>query len=144
LSFNDFELVLGESYFIKSSTESSWSIEGYIIVIEEIAIPHTDGYSAESLCDEIISQGVIAVEVDRWHNGEGHICGLRFNDFAIERGRGYFVKSNSSGTVTPTAIYRQAQDLPPFTGKHKTLPLPLNKLHKYTYFFMYNILSKTC
>jgi hypothetical protein len=81
-----------------------------------LSLPHTDGYTAGSLCDEIISQGVTAVEIDRWYTGgwDGHICGLPFNDFDIERGRGYFVKTTSSGTVTPSEL----------AGKRKTLPLP--------------------
>jgi hypothetical protein len=111
--------VLGEGYFIKSGTESRWSIEGYIMAEavpltlqigwNSIAIPHTDAHSAESLCDDFIAQGVIAIEIDRWYTGgwEGHICGLPFNDFDIERGTGYFVKSNSSGTITPTLQARK-------------------------------------
>jgi hypothetical protein len=111
LPFNNFDLVLGASYFIKSGSESSWIIEGYEVIEpvsldlqigwNSIAIPHTQGYTASSLCDDIISQGVTAVEIDRWHNGgwDGHICGLPFNDFDIERGVGYFVKATSSGTI---------------------------------------------
>jgi hypothetical protein len=124
--FNDFALELGSDYFIKSNTSSSWITLGYQVTEavpltlqigwNSIAIPHTDGYTAQSLCDEIISQGVTAVEIDRWHNGgwDGHICGLSFNDFAIERGVGYFVKATSSGTVTPSGL----------AGKRKRLPLP--------------------
>ena len=112
--FNNFELILGSEYFIKSNTSSSWTIEGYQVTEplsltlqigwNSISIPHTDVYNASSLCDEIISQGVTAVEIDRWHNGgwEGHICGLPFNHFPIERGTGYFVKTSSAGTVTPS------------------------------------------
>jgi hypothetical protein len=114
LSFNDFEIEMATSYFIKSNATSSWSIEGSSVSEplsltlqmgwNSIAIPHTDAYTAESLCDEIINQGGSAVEIDRWHNGgwDGHICGLGFNDFDIERGKGYFVKSSSSSTVTPS------------------------------------------
>jgi len=45
-------------------------------------------YTAESVCDEIISQGGDVVEIDRWYASgwDGHICGLPFNDFAIELG----------------------------------------------------------
>ena len=115
LPFNNFELVLGSDYFIKSSSASTWTIEGYEVTEpvsltlhfgwNSIGIPHTDAYTAESLCDEIISQGVTAVEIDRWHNGgwEGHVCGLPFNDFTIERGIGYFIKASSAGTVIPDA-----------------------------------------
>ncbi|MGB0384478.1 MAG: alginate lyase family protein [Ardenticatenaceae bacterium] len=121
-SFNNFELVLSEGYFIKSGSQSTWTIEGNIIEAtpltlrvswNSIAIPHTEAYTAESLCDEMISQGVTVLEIDRWHNSgwQGHICGLPFNDFNIERATGYFVKTSSAGTVTPSApaTLRQAQ-----------------------------------
>ena len=116
LSFNDFEIEMGRSYFIKSNATSNWSMEGYQVTEavsltlqvgwNPIAISHTDAYSAESLCDDIIAQGVSVVEIDRWHNGgwEGHICGLPFNDFNIERGTGYFIKSESSGSVKPSEL----------------------------------------
>ena len=114
LPFNNFELLLGSSYFIKSGSQSTWEIEGYQVTEPlsltlhvgwtSIGIPHTDLYSAHTLCDEIIAQGVTAVEIDRWHNGgwQGYICGLPFNHFQIERGVGYFIKSSSAGTVTPS------------------------------------------
>ena len=114
LSFNDFALELGSDYFIKSNTSSSWNIEGYQVTEavplslqigwNSIGIPHTDAYTASSLCDKINAQGVTAVEIDRWHNGgwDGHICGQSFNNFAIEPGKGYFVKASSSGIVTPS------------------------------------------
>ncbi|MGB0384969.1 MAG: fibronectin type III domain-containing protein [Ardenticatenaceae bacterium] len=115
LPFNDFDLVLGESYFIRSNSASNWSIAGRRVTEalpltvqtgwNSIAIPHTDSYTAESLCDDMISQGVDVVEIDRWHNSgwQGHICGVPFNNFDIERHTGYFIKSNSSGTMSPTA-----------------------------------------
>ena len=115
LPFNNFELLLGSSYFIKSGSQSTWEIEGYQVTEPlsltlhvgwtSIGIPHTDLYTADTLCDEIIAQGVTAVEIDRWHNGgwQGYICGLPFNHFQIERGVGYFIKSSSAGTVTPSA-----------------------------------------
>ena len=69
-------------------------------------MPHADGCTAEELCQEIIGQGVAAVEIDRWYAGgwDGHICGLPFNDFTTERGKGYFVKAASAGVVTPTCM----------------------------------------
>jgi hypothetical protein len=113
--FNNFEMLLGSDYFIKSTTSSTWEIIGYEVIEpvplelqfgwNSIGIPHTDAYSAESLCDEIIEQGVTAVEIDRWYAGgwDGHICGLPFNDFDIERGTGYFIRTSSAGTVIPNA-----------------------------------------
>jgi hypothetical protein len=113
--FNNFTLDLARGYFIKANHASDWTISGtlgsYAVSLtlqagwNSLSLPHTEGYTAESLCDEIISQGVSALEIDRWHTGgwAGHICGLSFNDFALERGQGYFVKASSAGTVIPPA-----------------------------------------
>ncbi|UCC64994.1 MAG: fibronectin type III domain-containing protein, partial [Anaerolineae bacterium] len=125
LPFNDFPIELGADYFIRSDATSVWTILGYAVTAgvpldlqigwNSIGVPHTDAYTAESLCDEIISQGVTAVEIDRWYAGgwEGHICGLPFNDFPIEIGKGYFVKADSSGTVILTALAFQSQQAEP-------------------------------
>ena len=113
--FNNFTLEMNSGYFIKSDGVTTWTVQGLPmssatlnlqIGWNSISLPHTDGYTAESLCQKIISQGVTAVEIDRWNAGgwEGHICGLPFNDFNIERGKGYFVKTTSAGTVTPPPV----------------------------------------
>ena len=111
--FNNFDIELGVGYFIKADAVSDWSISGSSVSSasplnlqigwNSISLPHTEAYSAESLCNAI-NQHVTVLEIDRWHNGgwQGHPCGLPFNDFPIERGKGYFVKSSSSGTVTPS------------------------------------------
>jgi PKD repeat protein len=124
LPFNDFTLGLGSSYFIKSNTASTWVIEGVEITEavpltlqvgwNSIGIPHTDSYTAESLCQEMINQGVTAIEIDRWYASgwDGHICGLPFNNFNLERDRGYFVKSSTSGTVTPSELAGKREALP--------------------------------
>ena len=113
LPFNDFAIELGSDYFIRSNAVSTWTIEGYEVTTgvpldlqigwNSIGVPHSDACTAESLCDEIIDQGVTAIEIDRWYASgwDGHICGLPFNDFDIEIGKGYFVKSASACTVTP-------------------------------------------
>lgn len=114
LPFNDFPIDVGIGYFVQSSSVSTWTVAGFKISYpvpldlqvgwNSVSIPHTDAYTAKTLCEEIISQGVAAVEIDRWHAGgwQGHVCGLPFNDFPIERGKGYFVKSDSAGEVIPT------------------------------------------
>jgi predicted outer membrane repeat protein len=133
-TFNNFTLVLGAGYFIRANQADTWTITGTAVTEpvpfelqigwNSINIPHTDSYTAESLCDEIISQGVTALEIDRWYLGgwDGHICGLSFNDYPIERGTGYFVKTSSSGTVTPSEL---AGTVTPseLAGKRKTLHL---------------------
>ncbi|MBC8422396.1 MAG: immune inhibitor A, partial [Chloroflexi bacterium] len=116
LPFNDFAIELGSDYFIKSSAVITWTIEGYPVTTSvpldleigwnSIGIPHTEAYTAESLCEEINDQcgEGVAVEVDRWHASgwDGHICGLPFNNFAIEIGKGYFVKASGACAVTPS------------------------------------------
>ncbi|MBC8249799.1 MAG: hypothetical protein H8E90_08990, partial [Anaerolineales bacterium] len=116
LPFNDFDVELGSDYFIRSDAVSIWTIEGYEVTTgvplelqvgwNSIGIPHTDAYTAQSLCDEINGHcgAGTAVEVDRWYASgwDGHICGLPFNDFAIEIGKGYFVKASGACTVTPS------------------------------------------
>ncbi|MGB0383990.1 MAG: FG-GAP-like repeat-containing protein [Ardenticatenaceae bacterium] len=111
---NDATLNLAAGYFIKANQASSWTIEGTAVISPQalhlqvgwnsISVPHTDAYTASSLCDEIISQSVAAVEINRWHNAgwQGHICGESFNNFDIARDKAYFVKVSSPGTVIPT------------------------------------------
>jgi hypothetical protein len=113
LPFNNFAIDVGTGYFVKSTAVSTWTVGGFKISDpvpldleigwNSVSIPHSGAYSAESLCDEITNQGVTALEIDRWYAGgwQGHICGLPFNDFAIEPGKGYFVKAGSAGQVTP-------------------------------------------
>jgi hypothetical protein len=115
LPFNDFTIDLGTGYFVKSSEVSTWTVGGFKIHDavpldlqvgwNAVSVPHSDAYTAESLCNEITAQGVTALEIDRWHAGgwQGHICGLPFNDFPIELGKGYFIKADSAGQVVPTA-----------------------------------------
>jgi len=136
LPFNDFPLALGSSYFVKSNTASTWVIEGVEITEavpltlqvgwNSIGIPHTDSYTAESLCQEIINQGVTAIEIDRWYASgwDGHICGLPFNNFNIERDHGYFVKTSSAGTITPSEPASSPLQQPQSTGTLSQAALP--------------------
>ncbi|MGB0384991.1 MAG: peroxidase family protein [Ardenticatenaceae bacterium] len=114
--FNVFDLELAQGYFLKSNQASTWTIQGPRVSTplplplqagwNSISVPHTDGYTAKTLCDEIISQGVTALEIDGWINGGwlGHVCGRPFNNFDIEPGLAYFVKSSNAGTVTLPAV----------------------------------------
>jgi hypothetical protein len=132
LPFNNFDIELGQGYFVKLEGPCTWCIDGVCVSSgvplnleigwNSISIPHSGACNAETLCSEIQSQGVDAVEIDRWHYGgwEGNICGLALNDFDIEQGGGYFVKAASGGIVTPdcpivSAARREAAkpDAPP-------------------------------
>ncbi len=114
-SGNDFGLALGGGYFVRNNTASVWNLAGEPVTQpvsltlssgwNAISIPHTGAYTAASLCSEIIGQGAPAVEVVRWLDSgwSGHICGLPFGDFAIERHQGYFLRVNGSWVITPQA-----------------------------------------
>ncbi|MGB0386144.1 MAG: choice-of-anchor B family protein [Ardenticatenaceae bacterium] len=126
-TFNNFTLEINNGYFVHSDAVATWSIEGLPINSptldlqigwNSISLPHTDGYTAESLCDEIIDQGVTAVEINRWYAGgwDGHICNQSFNDFAINPGKGYFIKSTSAGPVTPPAVASPSPGQQPSEG----------------------------
>ncbi len=56
------------------------------------------GYQAEGLCQDINGDGGSVTECDRYAGGrwEGHVCGLPFGNWAVEDGRGYFVKSGGT------------------------------------------------
>lgn len=134
LAFNNFNLVLGSDYFVKTAAASTWNLEGWAVTApvpltlqigwNSIGVPHTGSFTAETLCQEIISQGVTAQEIDRWVAGgwAGHICGLPFNDFPIAIGTGYFVKSSSAGVVTPTS--NRVGQHPAAGDQPVTLPTP--------------------
>lgn len=112
---NDFGLALGGGYFVRNNTASVWNLAGEPVTQpvsltlksgwNAISIPHTGAYTAASLCNEIISQGAPAVEIDRWLDSgwSGHICGLPFGDFPIERHRGYFLRVSGNWVITPQA-----------------------------------------
>ena len=59
-------------------------------------------YTAQSLLDDINSQGGTCNEIDQWINGgwAAHINGLPFNNFPIELGHGYFVRCDNAGSWT--------------------------------------------
>ena len=59
-------------------------------------------YTAQAVLDEINAQGGACSEVDRWLNGgwDAHINNLPFNDFAVEPGKGYFLKCTANSQWT--------------------------------------------
>ena len=60
-------------------------------------------YTASLLLSEINRQGGGATEICRWYAGgwSCHVKGLPFNDFAIELGKGYFIKATRPSTFKP-------------------------------------------
>lgn len=59
----------------------------------------SSSYTAESVCGEINAQSGSVTRIVRWHNGgwDPHVCGIPFNDFPIELGWGYLVRSDQAG-----------------------------------------------
>jgi hypothetical protein len=111
LPFNDFSILPGEGYFVRSECPSLWCQDGAVIASplridlflgwNSVSLPlwAVEG-TAESVCQEIEVQGGDAVEIDRFVNGGwvGHICGLPFNDFPVVPGEGYFIRVAADST----------------------------------------------
>ena len=68
-----------------------------------LALPVSAPLTASGLLADINAQGGACTEIDRWWNGgwNAFIGGLPFNNFAIENGRGYFVKCAAPSTYVP-------------------------------------------
>jgi len=108
VSFNNFDINLGEGYFLKCLNNADWDIYG-MEMWEEIPIDLLAGwtlislpyppneYKAQSLLDRLNAEGDFCTEVDRWLNGgwNAHINGVGYNNFDIEPDQGYFVRCTS-------------------------------------------------
>jgi hypothetical protein len=117
---NDFPIEMGTGYFIRSQVASTWTIQGKPVTgvtpidlqagWNAISLPTTYGHTAASLCQIINDQSAGATQIVRWSSSgwDGHNCGYPFNDFSIERGRGYFVKVNSAKTVILSSMAQSA------------------------------------
>jgi hypothetical protein len=113
LPFGDFAIALNEGYFVRANGLSNWTLVGYSLQPQAIAlhagwnliaVPSGD-YTAESLGRDINGQGGSATIVQHW-DGSGwqtHQVGLPFGDFPIVVGQGYFVRCNSASTWMPTS-----------------------------------------
>jgi hypothetical protein len=69
-----------------------------------LPVSPTVSYTAQSLLAEINAQGGNVTEIDRWNQVTGewvaYISGGPFPNYAIELGKGYFVKCNTPSTWT--------------------------------------------
>jgi hypothetical protein len=114
LPFNGFSLAPGAGFLFKCAQASVWSLTGYPIQQPNtftldagwnlIAIPYSSTpLTAASLLAGINAQGGTGLEVDRWLNGEWSVYtnGSPLTDFAIENGKGYFVKCSASSSYVP-------------------------------------------
>jgi len=89
------------------SLAASWNLLGLTVRAD----PPT---TAQAVCSEIASQGSGLQEIERWWNGgwDAHVCGLPFNNFTLDLGRGYFLRASAAGGWTRT-------------GTPSTSPLPV-------------------
>ncbi len=114
LSFNNFDVMLGQGYFIRCTSAGNWSLPGYTLSAgvaislqpgwNLVALPHPPSeYTAQSWLEGITSQGGACSEIDRWQNGgwNSFINGLPFNNFDIEPNRGYFIRCSRPSSFTP-------------------------------------------
>jgi len=113
LPLNDFPIQLYQGYFVRAATPGTWTVSGQAITTPQainlaagwnlIAIPYSTTLTAESLGQNINAQGGQVQEVAQWYAGGWsiHIVGLPFNDFPIQPGRGYFVRTNRPVTWFP-------------------------------------------
>ena len=112
---NNFNILEGLGYYVKCSGDGIWSqVSDYfnnpiainlLVGWNALSIPYsTTNYTAESLLDEIDSQGGNCSEIDRWYSGgwNAHIHNVPTNDFDILAGEGYYIKCSNSSTWTPT------------------------------------------
>ena len=112
---NDFAIETGRGYFVRTSRSATWSYAGFR-AMTPAPLPLATGWNligvangsasaptAPGTCTTLEGAGAGPGEVNRWVNGgwEPHLCGFAPNPFAIESGRGYFVRVNWPVTWTP-------------------------------------------
>ncbi len=111
---NNFPIVAGEGYFIRTNWPGQASLSGLYSTLASIAIPA--GYSmisfpraltgvtnAEELLQAMQTQGIDVRLVVRWFAGRWlpHDLGSQANNFPITPGEGYFIRNfGNSGTFT--------------------------------------------
>lgn len=114
LPFNNFSLEPGKGYFVRCTTASTWSMTGELIMAP-VPLELTPGWNlvalpygphadlAQAWLNDIIAQGGAATEVNRWLNGgwDAFINGLPFNNFAIAKTQGYFIRMGNGVSYVP-------------------------------------------
>jgi subtilisin family serine protease len=115
--FNDFDVVPGEPYFLRSDRRSLLRLPAGQRVAPRNVILLTTGWNfvtvsptagrltAELACSQIEAEGGVADEIDHWDaetgNWVGHICGLSFGDFEMKPDQGYFIKARARHVWRP-------------------------------------------
>jgi kexin len=114
----NFDLALGEGYFIKLAAAGTWRVVGAqpssVVPLtigagwNLVSVPYsTTAYRAQDLINAINAQGGSVSQVSKWNNSAGvwesRINGLPLEiyNFDIVPGEGYFIRSASSSSFTP-------------------------------------------
>lgn len=113
---NDFRIEPGSGYMVKAQSPSIWTLPPDAPAIYQIKLnkgwvmlgaPYcadgaTSCYTAATWAAALNAQGGGIVEIDRWVNGSwsAYQVGFPFNDFAVEAGHAYFVRTTALSTWT--------------------------------------------
>jgi hypothetical protein len=114
LPFNNFNLALGQAYFVRCATTSTWQAFGTPLSASVavdlvpgwnlLSVPYPTGLLAHDVLLGIEADLGACSEVDRWDNGGwvAHPYAPSFlNNFAIAPNDGYFVRCTTGTTFTP-------------------------------------------
>lgn len=76
--------------------QEGWNAFGFSILVTDPTLNLPVSY----LCGQVVDSQYEIVEVDRWQNGgwDAHMCGLEFNNYLVEAGRGYLLRAVNSET----------------------------------------------
>ena len=113
---NDFQLTLGNGYFIRLTAPATWTYRGTAAASPQMltlstgwnlvspAVTSGAPSTAAASCTTFNATPGTAVELDRWVAGgwDGHRCGLPPNDFTLQLGQAVFVRLTRSTTWSPT------------------------------------------
>ncbi|MBI2941117.1 MAG: hypothetical protein HYY04_11835, partial [Chloroflexi bacterium] len=98
----------GTAGFTGHEIRTPQTVRGMVVGWNLIAVPNPVTYLAESLGQAIRADGISASQVVRWNDAVGswsaHLVGWTSNNFAIQLGRGYFVRVTAidgDGEFTP-------------------------------------------
>lgn len=114
LQANDFPIVLGKGYFVRSNKAGTVIISGNQLSVPSISIQAewsiislprvlTGISNSEELLQSMQNQGIDVQQIARWYAGRWipHIFGSQANNFPITPGEGYMIRNfGNPGTFT--------------------------------------------
>lgn len=115
---NTFPIEMGRGYFVRMAKPATWTFSASRIFVPDpvslqagwnlvgVAVASSLPSIADAACTamDIASGAGTAIEVNRWSAGawDGHRCGVPANVFAMEAGRGFFVRVSRPTAWAPT------------------------------------------